>query len=123
MRRLFRAAVLAAPVVGVFACGSGYNASPTGPNNPPPPGAIVIDIVGINGSRSFFPNPSTVPAGERVVWHNVDSTTHRVVLDDGRVDAGTIAPGAYSAAMTLTAPGPYHCTIHPSMVGTIKGDQ
>jgi plastocyanin len=58
-----------------------------------------------------------------VVWHNVDTVTHRVVLDDGRLDAGNIAAGSFSAPMTLAAPGSYHCTIHPEMIGTIAGGQ
>src|SRR4029450_5672375 len=68
-------------------------------------------------AMSFSPNPSTVPPGQVVVWHNRDSTTHRIVLDDGRFDAGTVAPGAFTGGMTLNNPGPYHCTIHPEMVG------
>jgi plastocyanin len=123
MRRSLTAAALAAPLLVLFACGSSYNSTPTGPDNTPPAGAIVIDIVGINAAKSFSPNPSTVPAGQMVVWHNVDTTTHRVVLDDRRLDAGNIAPGSYSAPMTLAAPGPYHCTIHPEMIGTIAGGQ
>ena len=95
MRRSLTAAALAALLLVVSACGSGYGSTPTGPNNTPPPGAIVIDIVGINGARSFSPNPSTVPAGQMFVWHNVDTVTHRVVLDDGRLDAGNIAAGVF----------------------------
>ena len=123
MRRSLTAAALAAPLLVVVACGSNYGSTPTGPNAAPPPGAIVIDVLGINGARSFSPNPSTVPAGQMVVWHNADTVTHRVVLDDGRLDAGNIAPGSYSAPMILAEPGPYHCTIHPEMVGTIAGGQ
>jgi plastocyanin len=54
-----------------------------------------------------------------VSWHNADNEVHRVVLNDGELDTGNIAPGAFSAAMSLAAPGPYHCTIHPDMVGSI----
>jgi plastocyanin len=56
-----------------------------------------------------------------VIWHNVDTVTHRVVFNDGEVDTGNIAPGAFSAEMGLVAPGPYHCSIHPPMVGTAVG--
>jgi plastocyanin len=116
MRSLLTAAGTAALMIGISACSSNYTA-PTGPNNPPPAGAIVIDVVGINGAMSFSPNPATVPPGQMVVWHNRDTVTHRIVLDDGRFDAGTVAPGAYTVAMTQNSPGPYHCTIHPEMVG------
>jgi len=125
MRRIVSAAVAAATVLGVSACG-GYGASarsdPAG-LSAPPAGAIVINVVGINGAQSFSPNPATVPAGQLVSWHNVDTVTHRVVFNDGELDSGNIAPGAFSAAMGLVAPGSYHCSIHPPMVGTIVGAQ
>ena len=35
------------------------------------------------------------------------------------LDTGNIAPGAFSVPMSLIAPGPYHCQIHPQMVGLI----
>src|SRR5262245_15145942 len=113
---------MAATVFGVFACGGSYSSSsPSAPSSSatPPAGAVVINVVAINGAQSFSPNPATVPAGQLVIWHNVDTVTHRVVLNDGQLDSGEIAPGASSPAMTLAAPGPYHCSIHPPMVGTI----
>jgi plastocyanin len=100
-------------------CGGSYATSPGSPS--PAPGAITIDIVGINGARSFSPNPATVQPGQTVVWHNLDVVTHRVVVDDGRLDTGDIGPGRFSAPMVLAAAGPYHCSIHPPMVGTIAG--
>jgi plastocyanin len=123
MRSYLLAAGLPALILGVAACGGQGSSSPTGPGNPPPSGAITIDVVRENGSQSFSPNPATVPAGSTVVWHNVDSTTHRVVLNDRHLDPGNISPGAFSAPMTLGAPGPYHCSIHPDMIGTITGDR
>ena len=77
-------------------------------------------MIGQNGAQSFSPNPATVPAGAPVVWHNSDTVVHRVVLDEGRFDTGNIGPGRFSAQMTLPALGGYHCSIHPSMVGTLK---
>jgi plastocyanin len=123
MRRFVSAATLAAIGVGVFGCGGYGGSSPTSPDVPSalPAGAIAINVVGIDGAQSFSPNPATVPAGQTVVWHNVDTVTHRVVLDDGKLDTGNIAPGAFSQPMTLVAPGGYHCSIHPPMVGTIVG--
>jgi hypothetical protein len=66
-----------------------------------------------------FAEPGDGPTGQTVVWHNIDTTTHRVVLNDGKLDTGNLAPGAFSQPMTLGAPGPYHCSIHPDMVGTL----
>jgi plastocyanin len=95
--------------------------TPTPTPSPAPPSAIVtINVLGVDGVQSFSPNPATLPAGQRVVWHNVDSITHRVVLNDGSLDTGNLAPGASSQPMTInTGGGPYHCSIHPSMVGTL----
>jgi plastocyanin len=119
--RIGVAGILAAALMfAVAACGGGYGGStPSGPSNAPPAGALVINVVRENGNQSFSPNPATVPAGQTVVWHNVDTTTHRVVLDSGRLDSGDLAPNAFSQPMLLDAPGPYHCSIHPDMIGTL----
>jgi hypothetical protein len=80
---------------------------------------VTINVVAINGAQSFSPNPATLPAGQRIIWHNVDNTTHRVVLNDGSVDTGNLAPGASSQPMAIRAAGgAYHCAIHPEMVGS-----
>jgi plastocyanin len=55
-----------------------------------------------------------------VVWHNIDSITHRVVLNDGSLDTGDIGAGASSRPMAInTGSHSYHCSIHPSMVGSL----
>jgi plastocyanin len=83
----------------------------------------MVNVVAINGAQSFSPNPATLPAGQMVMWHNIDSITHRVVLNDGSVDTGDLAPGASSQPMKIGAGGaPYHCSIHPEMVGSINQD-
>jgi len=86
-------------------------------------GVVTINVVAINGAQSFSPNPATLPAGQMVVWHNVDGVTHRVVLNDRSVDTGDLTPGASSQPMRIAAGGgPYHCSIHPEMVGSINQD-
>lgn len=107
--------------VGVWGCStSGNTSSPNSPSSVPGT-AVTINVVAVDGAQSFSPNPSTVPAGQMVVWHNVDSITHRVVMDDRSIDTGNLDPGAFSSPTFLEATGSYHCTIHPVMVGTIKG--
>lgn len=124
MRRFFTAATVTAFALGVAAC-NGYNSSPTTPQTSPVPPAdtVIVNVVGVNGALSFSPNPDTVPAGKKISWHNADSITHRVVFDDGELDTGNISPGAYSAPTGIVAASPYHCSIHPSMVGTITAGQ
>jgi plastocyanin len=73
-----------------------------------------------NGSLSFSPNPAAAKSGGTVTWHNNDGLTHRIVLDDLSFDSGNLPPGSSSAALLVGAVGAtYHCSIHPTMVGTI----
>jgi plastocyanin len=126
--KLIETFVLAVAFVGA-GCGGGstgtYSSGPSGPTEPTA-GGVTITIVPSNGlanlgANSFSPNPASVGQGMTVVWRNDDSTVHHIVLDSGSLDTGTIAPGATSAAMTLTASSAtYHCTIHPSMIGSIN---
>jgi plastocyanin len=91
---------------------------------PSPAGIVTVNVVAIHGAQSFSPNPATLPAGQEIVWHNIDSVTHRVVLNDATIDTGNLAPGASSAPMTIgTAGGAYHCSIHPEMIGSINQDK
>ena len=128
MRILMTAGVVALGF-GVWGCGgSGYSTAsgnPTSPTaTPSASGVVTVNVVGINGVQSFSPNPATVPGGQMVVWHNVDSVTHHVVLNDRSVDTGDLAPGSSSQPMAIagTGGGQYHCSIHPVMVGSVNQD-
>jgi plastocyanin len=130
--RVFVASMMVAFSLGAWGCGSSTypSGNPTTPTPTPTPtatptptpatGVVTINVVRENGAQSFSPNPATLPAGQMVVWHNIDSVTHRVVLNNGSLDTGDLASGASSQPMSInTGSGPYHCSIHPSMVGTI----
>ena len=41
---------------------------------------MTINVVAVNGAQSFSPNPATLPAGQMIVWHNVDTITKRLKL-------------------------------------------
>lgn len=83
------------------------------------------------GSNAFSPNPFAVSlaAGGRVVWGNADfgsgtygsgGTTHTVTSDNAVWDSGDISPAhIYSFTFTSVGTYTYHCTHHPTMVGTI----
>jgi plastocyanin len=126
MRRCVTASVMAVFVLSFWGCGgsgysSGSGATPTGPTPSSPAGVVTVNVVAINGAQSFSPNPATLPAGQMVVWHNVDTITHRVVLNDRSVDTGDLAPGVSSEPIAIGAAGAqYHCSIHPVMVGSIS---
>lgn len=71
----------------------------------------------------FTPSQITVAKGGTVTWTNDDSVTHTVVDDLSNVggpSSGDIAPGqTYSFTFNKTGSFQYHCSIHPSMRGTI----
>jgi plastocyanin len=123
MRTLSTTLGVAALGLCLSGCGgySGNSGNPAAPSGNPtaPADAIVINVVAINGAQSFSPNPSSVPSGRTVVWHNVDTVTHRVVLDDRSVDTGNLDPGTFSSPMSLGTVGGYRCSIHPEMVGAV----
>ncbi len=75
----------------------------------------------MNGSSSFSPSPAQVKVGQEIRWRNADSTAHTATEDGNAWDTGSIAPGATSGAITLNAAGQvfYHCTLHPTMVGSL----
>jgi plastocyanin len=72
---------------------------------------------------SFSPDSATVNVGQSVVWHNADSIAHTATGID--FDTGTIDPGQDSTPVTFSTAGsrPYHCSIHPSMTGTLNVTQ
>ena len=71
----------------------------------------------------FTPSQITVQKGGTVTWTNNDTTTHTVVDDLANVGgphSGNIPTGGtYSFTFTKSGSFQYHCTIHPSMRGTI----
>ena len=86
-----------------------------------PTGSCVSAIVGTNGAQSFNPDPANIATGATFAWKNNDGVTHHLVFDDGTMDSGNMVPGATSPVMTLRSnTARYHCTIHPSMVGSIN---
>jgi plastocyanin len=72
---------------------------------------------------AFSPSTMTVTRGATVTWTNDDSAPHTVVSDAGSpvsftspsLATGTSWPFTFAQAGTYT----YHCSIHPSMKGTV----
>ena len=71
-----------------------------------------------------MPSPQVVRVGQTVNWLNDDEIEHTATLE-GVFDIGRVSPhSAHSTngdGVTFRTAGTftYHCTIHPSMVGTI----
>jgi plastocyanin len=97
-------------------CGS----SPSAPT-PTPVADATINIVGISGSNSFAPSPTTVSVGQRVIWKNIDTRSHDIIQDANSFTTPVITAGGAADPVTMATRGTftYHCGIHPSMVGTI----
>ena len=119
-------ALLAAGVLCALmavACGSDSTAPPTNPTPPSTSGGttanVTVSIIANAGSQAFAPNPATIRAGQTLAFQNSSQAAHRIVADSGAWDAGTVQPGSSSPVVTITAGTTYHCTIHPSMVGTL----
>jgi plastocyanin len=117
---------------------AGCSNSSTSPN-PPTGGMQAANSVSIvfgaqsKGTAAFTPNPLSISlasaTGGAVKWINNDQnsgvyggtgTTHNITADDGSFVSGNIAPGA-TFQTTFGAQGsyPYHCSIHPTMKGTV----
>jgi plastocyanin len=130
MRAFVTAMAVVTLGLSMWGCGgTSYNSANSGGSGNPIaptssiPGVVTINVVAVNGAQSFSPNPASLPVGQMVVWHNVDSITHHVVLNDNSIDTGDILPGASSQPMAIaTAGGQYHCSIHPVMVGSVNQD-
>ena len=128
-RARFFLGVLAATLAG---CGS-Y----TSPN--PPTGMQAANSVSIvfgaqsKGTAAFTPNPITVSlasaTGGLVQWVNNDQnsgvyggtgTTHNITADDGGFTSGNLVPGGtFERTYTVAGSYAYHCSIHPTMKGTV----
>jgi plastocyanin len=110
-------------------CGGG--SSPSAPANPttttttvPPVTAaadVVISILGDQGGMSFSPATATLRVGQTVAWRNTDTDLHTATQNSGGFNTGNITRGATSAPIAMTAAGafPYHCSLHPGMVGSL----
>lgn len=110
-------AAVAITALAAAACGS----SPSTPTQSNPGPDVTINIVGIQGSNSYNPSPTTIKVGQRVIWKNTDTRTHDTVQDANSFATPAIAAGAQSDPITMSTAGTftYHCGIHPSMTGTI----
>jgi plastocyanin len=95
-----------------------YTPTQQPPVSTPPKQASQV-VVHISGSQ-FQPADITVSAGTNVTWVNDDSVMHTVVSDDGKFNIGNLQHGD-SGSMVFNQVGTYayHCSIHPSMKGSV----
>ncbi|MBI5421726.1 cupredoxin domain-containing protein [Candidatus Peregrinibacteria bacterium] len=88
--------------------------SPAKPKVAPPSAPKLVTI----SNFEFSPSQLTINKGETVKWVNKDSAPHTVTSDAFK--SNQLQQNNFYTE-TFTKPGtyPYHCTFHPSMVGSI----
>ena len=123
------AIILAVVALWAISCGGGggsYSTStPTTPTSTTPstasaPAVVAVNIVGTTGSGAFSPNPIQAASGATLAWKNTTDVAHHLVMDSGAV-IGDIAAGATLNTTLSGSGGNFHCTNHPTMVGSING--
>jgi plastocyanin len=116
-------------LMSAIACGGSYSSPPTSPSPTPSPApepsgpassiAIPAGAAAL-GKDAYMPGEITVAAGTTVTWVNTDAVPHTTTSDGAGWNSGTLAAGGrFSFAFQTAGTFPYHCTIHPGMVGTV----
>lgn len=117
MRRLVGPLLLVAAVAIIAAACNGTGPSAYGA--PASTAATATNAATIKGF-SFQPDVLKVKVGAKVTWTNDDTIAHTVTADTNSFASGNLQPGG-SFSFTFTRPGTYayHCSIHPSMHGSV----
>lgn len=90
---------------------------------PPQTSAPAVHNVTIQ-NFSFNPSSITVKKGDTVIWTNKDPMGHTVTGNNGGPSSQTVDTNAtYSYTFNSIGTFPYHCSIHPSMTGTVTVTQ
>ena len=137
MRSIARGIATLATAVALAACSGQASSAPTtapgtqaaGGQSPGPTtagAAVCADSTGtttVNAAVGDFTwAPVSAKVGDVITWTNSDSAPHRVALDDGSCQmSGNIPGGGGKASLVFSVAGthPFHCTVHPTMTGTI----
>ena len=123
--RKFRLMLTIGALAAASACANGYSAAAPSPTPAPAPsgGGTPVSIpAGAEslGNRAFAPDQVEIAVGGTVTWTNTDTVSHTTTSDQGVWDSGTVrAGGQFSSTYSTAGTFPYHCAIHPGMVGTI----
>ena len=108
--------LLAVVAILAAACAS------TGPaaHGAPAPAAATAAGAGLIKDFSFQPGVLKVKPGAKVTWTNRDQVAHTVTADNKSFASGELQPGR-SVSFTFARAGTYayHCSIHPSMHGSV----
>ncbi len=110
-------------ILSFLSCGdssNNYGTNPPPPAPPPPPLHSSHFHAASIRNFAFSPSSMAISSGDTVVWTNNDSAPHTVTSDTGSELNGQLSPGRTYQHIFMTAGSyPYHCTIHPSMHGSV----
>jgi plastocyanin len=69
---------------------------------------------------AFDPSSLSVKTGAAITWTNNDGTAHTVTFDDGSDSSQHLQKGqTFERTFAKAGTFAYHCSIHPSMTGTV----
>ena len=111
-------------MVGLAACGgsgtSSSSASSTAGVAGVNVGAATVTIAA-TGQLAFTPAMEAVHVGDIVEWSNTGSVEHTVTFDSQpSLSDPSLQPGAnWEVKFTTAGTYQFHCSIHPTMVGTV----
>src|SRR5471030_2479357 len=116
----FRIAFVALLLGSSVACGQSTPVSPSPSASPSTVAVSIVSGAATLTTTAYAPDTIAVSMGGTVTWTNNDVRTHTSTADGGTFSSGPMAQGA-TFSMTFPSAGsfPYHCTIHPGMVGTV----
>ena len=111
--------VLLVGLLGAAGCGSGSTPLPpatvgtSAPTSAPTSGQFTV--------KAYKFPAFTASPGQKLTLVDGDSEPHSVTADDGSFDSGSFDNTAPGSLVAPTKPGTYavHCTVHPSMHGTL----
>jgi plastocyanin len=129
MRRTVRGIAVLATTIVLAACGGGGTATapgattgPVGTTGVAAPCAesTAATVVAATVAGNTW-SPVSAAVGDVITWTNNDAVPHAVALDDGSCAMAGNIPGGGTRSLAFTVAGsfPFHCSVHPSMKGTI----
>jgi plastocyanin len=123
--------LVAAAALIVAAC-SGSGSTPTSgapvasaAGSPAAPATAACTVVGGAGTAAeikgfAFPSGLAVQAGQAITWTNGDSAKHTVTFDDGSCSTPVDAGGTVTVQYAVPGTYAFHCSIHPTMKGSLE---
>ena len=119
-------AAAASTAVLLAACSGGGGTATTGPTGGGGATAPCTDstgttVVAATVANNTWSQPVTAKVGDVITWANSDGVPHKVALDDGSCAMSQNIPGGGSKSLVFSKAGtyPFHCSVHPTMKGTI----